>query len=111
MIMPPARETLVSLTLVVSVPAVRVSLVDDRSRAVQIPEQQIVLGGVADPTAEATQPHGCSAASSSTANGMVSAPFSSKYHASSGMSYSQTISMPAVQSSSSPSMLVTRLMK
>src|SRR5262249_3864091 len=56
----------------------------------------------ADPQYAASHPHGCSAISSSTANGMFRHRFAGKYQPVSGTSYSATQFAPAFMTNGSP---------
>ncbi|MFG2682108.1 hypothetical protein [Streptomyces sp. NPDC048392] len=63
------------------------------------------------PTYEASHPQGCRATSMRTANGMVRPPFSSKYQARAGTSYSATTTLPSRIPPCGPSTETIRLMK
>ena len=63
------------------------------------------------PAYMASQPHGWSAISISTANGSAPDPFCSKYQAWSGTSYSAVTALPACIPPSGPSTAITLVMK
>src|SRR3954462_1660154 len=62
----------------------------------------------ADPQYAASHPHGCSAISRSTLNGIFSERFSRKYHSPGGTSYSASQLAPALRTNGSPATAVTR---
>src|SRR6478672_2577049 len=111
MMMPPARDIVVSLTLVRSVRAAGGTSAYTVPVPSRLRNNRSSGSPVVEPTAVATQPHGWSPTSRSTANGILPPQVASKYQASGGMSYSLTISMPGTQTSSSPSICTIRLMK
>src|SRR4051812_21202151 len=102
MIMPAEFDTLVILTVVVSVP---LSGVTGRNCVAFPPRlRKLRSSGLvrADPQYAASHPHGWRAISNRTANGMISPRLAPKYHASGGTVYSAVHAAPAFSTKGSP---------